>query len=107
MTVRTSLDAANGMTSMYEERTMRARPEIMELQGTGSPFLKISADELWAFVEFLSYRRERVAFSYHAAAFTVTFHQGNRQTLEVLLDDWVKFIPMNATGDGNFAQHSA
>ena len=82
---------------------MPVKIAVMEAVETGLPYVKIPAGELWNFVEYLSYRRAKVAYGYHSSHFTATFLHCDRQAVQALLDDWTALVPPEAPAAGSYA----
>jgi hypothetical protein len=81
--------------------------DIIVADETGIPYVIIPARELWNFAEYLSYRREKVSFSYQSNHFTVAFPCCDRGAAQALLHDWLTFASTESMSDYRHSQSAA
>jgi len=56
--------------------------------GSGVPLARVPAAAVWELVEYLSWQRERVRYSYEGDCFIVWFLNCDHAAAQRLLDDW-------------------
>lgn len=66
---------------------MRQRLSIT-LSHDGQPTVTVPFDCMWDLVEYLSYQRAAVSYTYEDSHFTVTFTRQDSESVQRLLDEW-------------------
>ena len=68
---------------------MIGQPKIDVLEVHGSACARVPQDMLWSLVEFLSWQRVRVSYTYQGADFMVTFANSDAATVRRLVEDFL------------------
>jgi hypothetical protein len=66
---------------------MRQRLNVT-LNGNGLPHAQVPFQCMWNLVEYLSYQRVTVTYTYQESYFTVTFPRMDREAAQRILDEW-------------------
>lgn len=67
---------------------MRQRLSV-SLSSDGLPSAQVPFECMWNLVEYLSYQRVTVTYTYQDSYFTVTFPRMDREGAQRILDEWV------------------
>ena len=67
---------------------MKTAPVVSMASDTDHPFATIPEHQVWDLVEFMSFARVRVSYTYDNAAFRVNFLQVGMEQAQRLLNDW-------------------
>ena len=67
---------------------MRQRLNVT-IDGNGLPCAQVPFQCMWNLVEYLSYQRVTVTYTYQESYFTVTFPRMVREGAQQILDEWV------------------
>jgi hypothetical protein len=70
------------------EANMREKLEIQTFHQTDLPYVSVNPDAVWDLVEYLSWQRVAVTYSYEGAHFVVRFTRSDRAAAQKLLDSW-------------------
>jgi hypothetical protein len=60
----------------------------VKIDSAGCPYLEVPPALLWGLVEYLSYRREHVAYHFDKSHFKVTFPHLDLRGAQHLLEEW-------------------
>ena len=66
---------------------MRQKLTVIKSPNT-QPVAHVPEHAVWGVVEYLSYQRVRVSYSYEGDHFTVKFLQSDAETAQRLMDEW-------------------
>jgi hypothetical protein len=79
---------------------MREKLEIQTFHQTDVPIVSVNPDAVWDLVEYLSWQRVAVNYSYEGGHFVVRFTRSDRATAQKFVDEWYTSEEATPKGDG-------
>ena len=69
---------------------MRPRFQVVISESTSIPHAEVPCNFVWELVEYLSYQRVSVIYSFRETFFLISFPRTSPRVAQEILDDWVQ-----------------